>query len=230
MPSENWFVSLLSNIVLPILILNRLSAKIGASNAVVLALVFPLGYGAYYLFKNKKVSPISVLGLLNVIVTGSFALSGLTGIWFAGKEAAFPALIGSFVLASSWSKKPFMGALLLNPKVMEIEKLNTALDERSAQPDFQHLLRLGTRWLSLSFFISATLNFFLASKIFLEIDPTLDAAQKSLVLNDQIARMTGWAALMIVLPSMLLMTLLLLYLLRRLEKITGQSWQNFMKS
>ena len=229
MANENWLVSLLCNIVFPILILNRLSAHLGASAAVVLALLFPFGYGAVFLIKNKKISPISALGLLNVIVTGSLALSGKTGIWFAVKEAAFPSLVGIFVLASSWTKKPFMGLLLLNPQVMKVEKLENTLKELKVEAKFHELLQIGTRLLSLSFFISATGNFVLASRIFSEIDPALDEAQKSLVLNSQIATMTGWAALMIVLPSMILLTILLFYLLKRLEKITGESWQNFMK-
>ena len=229
MASENWFVSLLCNLIAPIFILNRLSERLGPSVAVVVALCFPLGYGVYFLLKNRKINPISVLGLLNVTVTGSLALSGLTGIYFAMKEAVFPALIGVFVLISSWSQKPFMSVLLLNPQVMEIDKLNASLKERAVEPDFQDLLRLGSRWLSLSFFLSSVLNFSLATRIFLEIDPQLSSSQKSMVLNDQIARMTGWAALVTVLPSMILMTLLLLYLLKRVEKMTGQNWQTFVK-
>ena len=229
MANENWLVSLLCNIIFPILILNRLSAYLGASTAVILALLFPFGYGLVFLAKNKKVSPIAALGLLNVMVTGSLALSGKTGIWFAIKEAAFPSLVGLFVLASSWTKKPFMGLLLLNPQVMQVEKLEQTLKDRRAELSFHELLKIGTRLLSLSFFISATCNFVLASQIFSEIDPALDEAKKSLVLNQQIATMTGWAALMIVLPSMILLTILLFYLLKRLEKITGESWQAFMK-
>lgn len=228
--NENWFVSLLANIFLPILILNKLSAKLGPQLAVVLALLCPFVYGAYYLAKNKSISPVSVLGLLNVLVTGGLALSGLSGIWFAVKEAAFPALVGLFVLFSSRSRKPFMQALLLNPQVMQVQKLEDTLKQRSAEQDFHELLVVGTRWLSLSFFLSAFLNFVLAARIFQPLDPTLGEAERSTQLNEQIAHMTGWSALVIVVPSMILMTILLLYLLKRLEKITGESWQSFMKS
>lgn len=230
MASENGFLSLLCNIVLPILVLNRLTEPLGPAPAVLLALAFPLGYGLFTLAKNRKFSAISILGLLNVAVTGGFALSGLTGIWFAIKEAAFPALIGVFVFFSAWSKKPFMGMLLLNPQVMQIEKLHEVLRARGAEEDFQALLRTGTRWLSASFFVSAVLNFALAFVIFAEIDPALDDTRKSVVLNDQIAQMTGWSALVIVVPSMILMVLLMVYLFKRLEKIAGESWQNFIKA
>lgn len=226
---ENWLLSLLCNIIAPVLILNRLSLKIGPTPAVLLALFFPLAYGAYYLYKNRKINPISILGLLNVIVTGGLALSGKTGIWFAIKEATFPALIGIFVLASSWTKRPFMQIMLLNPQIMEVDKLEAKLREQSAETKFHHLLQLGTRGLACSFFLSAVINFYLASRIFLEIDPMLADAERSVVLNNQIAKMTGWAAMFTVVPSMILMTLLLFALLKRLEKITGEPWQTFMK-
>jgi hypothetical protein len=230
MASENGLLSLLCNLILPIFILNRLSLKLGPTLAVVLALLFPLFYGSYYLIKNRKVNPISILGLLNVAVTGGFALSGLTGMWFAVKEAAFPALIGVFVLGSSWTKRPFMSMLLLNPQIMQTEKLEQSLRERAAEHEFYQLLQLGTRWLSASFFLSSLVNFILAVRIFSDIDATLQEAQRSVVLNEQIAQMTWSSALVIVLPSMIFMTLLMLYLLKRLEKITGESWQNFMKA
>lgn len=229
MAKENWFLSLACNLILPILILNRMSAHLGATNAVVVALLFPLIYGSYYLIKNRKISPVSVLGLLNVMVTGGFALSGLSGIYFAMKEAAFPALLGIFVFFSSFGKKPFMTVLLLNPQVIEMERLEAALKAKSAEDDFRILLRTGTQWLSGSFFISSILNFILAKRIFLELDPNLVGTDRQLALNDQIAHMTGWAAIVIVIPSMILMTALLFYMLKRLEKITGESWQNFIK-
>jgi len=230
MASENWFLSLVCNLVLPITLLNKGTVYLGPKVAVLLALAFPLGYGIYFLLKNKKVNPVSVLGLLNVLVTGSLALSGLTGFWFALKEGAFPALIGLFVLGSSWTRRPFMGFLLLNPQVMELEKLETKLKEDAIEGQFQQLLRLGTRLLSLSFFFSASINFTLGLHIFSEIDPGLDATQRSVILNSQLAKMTGWSMVAIVLPSMILMMGLMFFLLRRLEKMTGESWQNFVKS
>ena len=228
--SENWFLSLVANIFLPILILNKMSPILGPQLTVVVALLFPFAYGAYYLARNHKVSPVSVLGLLNVLVTGGFALSGLSGIWFAIKEAAFPALVGIFVLFSSRTKKPLMEMLLLNPQVMQIEKLESTLKARSAEKDFHQLLVTGTQLLSVSFFISAILNFVLAVRIFTPLDPAMSDDARSTVLNEQIAHMTGWSTIVIVLPSMVLMTLLLFYLLKRLEKVTGESWQNFMKT
>ena len=123
-----------------------------------------------------------------------------------------------------------MQALLLNPQIMQVQKLEATLKERSAEKDFHQLLVVGTMWLSASFFVSAVLNFVLAAKIFVPLDTALGEAERSTILNEQIAQMTGWSALVIVVPSMILMTILLLYLLKRLEKVTGESWQNFMKT
>ena len=112
---ENAFLNLIFNIALPVFILNKLSKTIGPLNALILALAFPLAYGAYDLIKRKKVNAFSILGLLNVSLTGGLALMGLNGFWFAVKEAAFPALVGCFVLGSAFTKKPFIETLFLNP-------------------------------------------------------------------------------------------------------------------
>ncbi|WP_374030368.1 VC0807 family protein [Bdellovibrio bacteriovorus] len=104
-PKENGLLNIVFNIVLPVLILNKLSKFIGPFWALVLALAFPLGYGAYDLIKRKKFNAFSALGLLNVLLTGGLALLGLHGFWFAVKEAAFPALVGLFVLGSAFTKK-----------------------------------------------------------------------------------------------------------------------------
>ena len=98
-PNENAFINLLVNIAIPVLILNKLSQKIGPTQALILAVAFPLTYGIYDLIRRKKWNAFSLLGLLNVSITGSLAVFGLGGVWFQIKEAAFPLLIGIFVFA-----------------------------------------------------------------------------------------------------------------------------------
>lgn len=228
--SENPFISLIANLFLPIFILNKLSSKIGPTQALGLALMGPLLYGAWSLWKKREISPITVLGLLNILVTGGFAISGLSGIWFAVKEAAFPTLIGIFVLFSSRTKSPFIETLFLNPQVMHIEKLKEDLALKSAETQFHELLKRGTIYLSFSFFVSGTLNFFLASRVFMPIDPNLAELERAHILNQQIAEMTGWTMPVIVVPSMIIMGLLMFYILKSLEKMTEKSWQDYMKS
>lgn len=226
---ENALLNLLFNIVLPVLILNKLSNYIGPLYALILALAFPLSYGGYDLVKRKKMNAFSVLGLLNVLLTGGLALMGIHGIWFAVKEAAFPALVGLFVLGSAFTKKPFIEALFLNPAVMKVDLLESRLKEQGKQEEFHDHLRKATMWLSASFALSAFLNFMLARRIFINIDPTLTADAKSVVINEQIAEMTTWSMAIIMVPSILFLLGIFWYLMRGVKAYAGLSTEDLIR-
>ena len=55
-PRENLFLNLACTIAVPALILSKLSApeRLGAATALVVALAFPLGYGAWDFIQRKK--------------------------------------------------------------------------------------------------------------------------------------------------------------------------------
>ncbi|MEN0058699.1 MAG: VC0807 family protein [Bdellovibrio sp.] len=218
---ENSFLNLIFNIVLPVLILNKLSKFVGPLAALILALAFPLGYGIYDLLKRKKVNAFSALGLLNVLLTGGLALMGLHGFWFAVKEAAFPALVGAFVLGSAFTKRPFIETLFLNPAIMKVEVLEQRLQEHGKQMEFHEHMRKATMWLSLSFVFSAVLNFVLARRIFINIDPQLSAEAQSVVLNEQIADMTAWSMAVIMVPSILFLLGIFWYLMKGIKEFAG---------
>ncbi len=226
---ENGLLNIVFNIVLPVLILNKLSKFIGPFWALVLALAFPLGYGAYDLIKRKKFNAFSALGLLNVLLTGGLALLGLHGFWFAVKEAAFPALVGLFVLGSAFTKKPFIETLFLNPALMKVDLLEERLKEKGKQKEFHDHMKSATVWLSLSFAFSAICNFVLARKIFINIDSTLSADAQSTVLNEQIAQMTTWSMAIIMVPSMIFLLGIFWYLMRGIKQHSGLSTEELLK-
>lgn len=228
-PKENGLLNIIFNIVLPVLILNKLSKFIGPFWALILALAFPLGYGAYDLIKRKKFNAFSALGLLNVLLTGGLALLGLNGFWFAVKEAAFPALVGLFVVGSAFTKKPFIETLFLNPALMKVDLLEERLKENGKQKEFHDHMKKATIWLSLSFVFSAICNFVLARQIFTEIDPTLTADVQSTVLNEQIAKMTTWSMAIIMVPSMIFLLGIFWYLMRGIKQHSGLSTEELLK-
>lgn len=218
---DNAFLNLLFNIVFPVLILNRLTHFLGPLNALLLALAFPLGYGAYEFITRRKFNAFSVLGLLNVSVTGGLALMGLHGLWFAFKEAAFPTLVGLFVFGSAFTQKPFIQSLFLNPTIMDVNLLEEKLRENNKQQEFHQHMRRATMWLSLSFVFSAICNFTIARRIFTNIDETLSSANQSTVLNEQIAKMTTWSMAIVLLPSMLFLLAIFAYLMKGVKDNTG---------
>jgi hypothetical protein len=218
---ENSLLNILFNIVIPILILNKGSKVLGSVWGLIIALAFPLSYGIYDHIKRKKTNAISVLGLLNVGITGSLALLQLHGIWFAIKEAAFPLLVGAFVFGSAFSKNPFISTLFLNPQLIDVDKLKARLAEKHTEGEFHQLLKRSTLWISLSFVFSAICNFVLAVRIFGPIDGALDSEAQALILNEQIAQMTTWSMAVIVLPSIIFLVGIFLYLTKGMQRLSG---------
>ena len=125
------------------------------------------------------------------------------------------------MLASAYTSKPFIQSLFLNPQIINVNLLKNRVDAAHRQKDFYNLLKASTILLSLSFVLSALLNFLLASRIFQPLDPQLEESLKSGMLNEQIAEMTKWSFLVILLPSMAVLILVFAYLIRGLRKITG---------
>lgn len=226
---ENGFMNLIFNILLPVLILNKGSKFVGPLWALVIALAFPLGYGAYDLIKRRKFNAFSALGLLNVLFTGGLALMGLNGFWFAVKEAAFPTLVGAFVLGSAFTKKPFIETLFLNPALMKVELLEERLQEKNKKQEFHDHMKKATLWLSLSFVFSAICNFVLAKRIFLDIDPALSPEAQSVILNEQIAKMTTWSMAIIMVPSIIFLIGIFWYLMKGIKDHAGLSTEELLK-
>ncbi len=206
------------------MVLNQLSKRVGEHGpllALVLGLSLPIGYGIYDYVTRKKMNFISILGVLNVAFTGGFALLKLTGIWFAVKEAFFPALIGMAVFASNFFDRPFIRTLFWNTNVFQIDRIESRLAEKNAVPALQHLFKTATTFFGCTFAVSAVSNYVLAAKIFTPIDPTLADLVQSEILNKQIADMTLKGYLVIALPMTVFMAILLWYMIRRLRQITN---------
>lgn len=226
---DSAFLNLIFNIAIPVFILNKGSKYMGPGGALLVALAFPLIYGGMDLYRRHKVNFFSILGLVNVSITGGLAVLGLGGMWFAIKEAAFPLLIGAFVAGSALTKKPFIQTLIVNPSTMHWELVEQKLRELGREHDFLYLLKRTTWLLAASFLVSATLNFVLAVRIFLPIDGALSETERATVLNEQIAEMTTIAFAVTFVPSMLILSGILFYLFRGMTKTTGLTLEQIMK-
>ncbi|MCK6597265.1 MAG: hypothetical protein L6Q37_02790 [Bdellovibrionaceae bacterium] len=227
---ENPFINILFNILIPIMILNKGSKYFTPTNALILALAFPIIYGIYDYWKQRKTNYISILGIINVGFTGSLALLHIEGLWFAVKEAAFPLLVGSFVFFSAFTKNPFIKTLFLNPQVLNMDLITHSISSNEKEKEFEHLLILGTKLLSLSFVLSAVLNFILASNIFSPIDIALVGDARTQALNEQIATMTKWSFAVIMLPSMIALMGILFFIINKLKHITGLTQEQLFKT
>lgn len=212
---ENVLVSLLLNILIPSLILFKLSAesRLGPLLALIVALLFPFIYGATDLFQRRKINYISLLGLVSLLLTGVIGLFELDGYYLAVKEAAVPLVIGLAGVISIKTQRPLVRMLVYNEKVIKVDKVNLALNAQGKKACFDRLLTHSTLMISASFFLSAVLNYVLARVIVVSAAGTEQ-------FNAELGRMMMLSYPVIVIPSMIVMILTLWYLLAGIKRLT----------
>lgn len=221
-PHKVWF-NLFLDIIIPVFVLNNLSARLGENGALyalLIAISFPLGHGLYDFVTSHKLNWLSLLGFTNVLLTGGFALFKLEGFWFAVKEASFPTLIGLFVMGSAYTQTPLFKFFLRQPGLFDLNRIDQELHLRDNLAEYYRLLRRSTLLFSITFFLSGLLNFLLALHVFEPIATHLSEQQRAEILNSQIAKMTWQGYFVIALPLMLITAAIFYYSLRRLSQLT----------
>jgi hypothetical protein len=229
-PPDNPLLSLVVNILIPVIILNKGSHYVSAQVTLLVALCFPLGYGIQDYLRRRHKNYVSLIGLVNIMLTGSLALMSLNGIWFAFKEATLPSILGLLVLFSARTKSPAAKILFCNPHVLNMPLIEERLLQLSKQPLFDNILKRTTLWLSLSFFISASANFALALHVFEDIDPKLSGEEQMKVLNGQLAHMTWLGFGVVALPLMIFSGVLIYNFLKRLSLLIDVPVDSLMKT
>ncbi len=213
---NNPLLEILINIVVPSVILMKFSGAqdLGAVGALLLALAFPLGWGARDLVRRRKLNLFAVLGLISILLTGGIGLLQLDTQWLAVKEAAIPGLIGLGVLVSTRTRYPLIRTLLYTPALIDVARVQQHLEERGTAQAFEARLQTATYLLGATFFFSAAMNYWLATWI-------VTSPAGSAAFNEELGRLTLMSYPMIAIPSMLMMLAVLYYLARTIHKLTG---------
>ncbi len=222
---QNPLWNILINIVFPSLILVKLSDpnRLGPVKALVLALLLPIAYGIYEIIQDKKINAMSVFGLVSVLVTGALGLLQLEPKWFAVKEAAFPLLLGIVCFGSVWTRYPLFKTLFFNPAVINISLVENRLQDGTAKTRITAAFNRSTIIVSLSFLLSAVLNFILTRRI-------VTSSPGSTDFNEQLGRLTALSFPVIALPCMVISMFALWYLIKEIKKITGLTLEQILNN
>ena len=212
----NPLIELLVTLIIPSLILMKLSGPedLGAVSALLLALVFPLLWGARDLLRRRKINLFAALGLVSILLTGGIGLLQLDTQWLAIKEAAIPGLIGLAVAISAHTRYPLVRVLLFTPTLMNVELIQGNLDQRGNRAAFESRLKAATWMLVGSFFFSAAMNYLLATRL-------VTSPAGTPAFNEELGRLTLLSYPMIALPSMLILMAVLYYLARSIRLLAG---------
>src|SRR5690606_2427313 len=193
-------IDLAISILLPSFILMKLSGeeRLGADGALLLALAFPLGWGAFELIRYRKFNFIALLGLISVALTGGIGLLKLDTQWLAVKEAAIPGLIGIAVLVSTRTRYTLVRTLLFNKSVLYVDKIHHLLVHGGRGEHFWTGLMLCTYCLSGTFLFAALMNYVLSKWIVVSTAGTE-------AFNYELWGMTLLSYPMIAIPSMIML-------------------------
>lgn len=213
---ENLILNLACNLAIPTFVLMKLSTedRLGPQWGMVVALLFPLGYGVYDLIKRKKTNLFSIIGIASVLLTGTMNQMKADGLWFAVKEAAIPTLFGAAVLISMRTKRPLVRELLWNDQVIDTARVDSVLEERGQRAELDQLLRRASFGLAASFLLSAILNFALARYL-------LKSPAGTPEFNAELGKMNGLSLPVIMLPTMIVTMVVFWRLMNGLTRLTG---------
>ena len=217
-----FFGNLAFNIVIPVVVMSYMSGddRLGPMWSIVVALAFPIGFGFWDLKKSGKVNPLSVLGIISVVLTGGISLLKLPAEYIAIKEAAIPALIGIAVILTQRTSKPLVKIFVLNEQIINWPALNSALEQKGMEQEFEKKVAVSSYIIAGSFFLSSVLNYVLA-KLILVSEPGTTAY------TEELGRMTALSYPVIMIPSMIMLFAALWYLFNQIKKLTGEELDTF---
>ena len=246
MEKENPLISICFNIFIPVLILKNgdnwiheilhlldiaelpvqfLDAINLSSMAFLIALIFPVAYFIYDFFKRKNVNIISILGFINVLLTGGIGIFGerfgLSKNWFIVKEGALPSLIGLGLIILRKLRKNSFNKILLNDIIFDNHKINSSI-KYEEQNEFETIVHRAGSHFIVGLFMSSFIQFILASLI-------VTSNPGESLFNEQVATMTWVSFLAVFVITMSIVGKGYLGLISGIEKITGLKKEDFLK-
>jgi len=224
---ENPLLNILLNVLLPVTVLSMCSKEegklwhLGPTWALIVAVLLPVGYFIYDYAQRRKANAFSIIGFVSVLFTGVLGLLPEWGVinrdaqLFGIKEAAVPLILAFIIWWTGRGERPLVRTLLLNPDIVDVLKVESAVAANSARAAFDQLIRSSTWLLVGSMLMSAVLNYFLAVYF---ISGTEHDKQ---LYNAAIAKQTGWGWVVIGVPSMAMMIFAMMRLLKGVKRLTG---------
>lgn len=219
---ENPLLSILLNIVIPVIILMRFSGDewLGPMYGLLVALAFPLAYGIFDYSRRRTLNFLPIVGIVGILLTGGIGLLKLDPKWIAVKEGAVPLVIGIVVLGSLKTRFSLLSALL--NQVIDSVAVNAALDARGTRPAYERRLVNATFIVAGSFFLSAVLNYVLARLVVV-------SQPGSTAFNEELGKMTALSFPVISVPAIIILTIAIIYTVVGIRNVTGMEMEQIFR-
>lgn len=233
---ENPLLSLIANIFFPVMILKNGESWLQNYNqyfhleiqafTFLIALLFPFTYFFFDLYNRKNINFISILGFVNVLLTGGIGIFGekygLTRTSFILKEGLMPLIIGSFLIILSKFKKRTFDKMILNKALFDVEKIKEDQNSENLNKIDTFTTEAGYYFIA-GFFISSIIQFILAYLIVTDNpgDPGF---------NEQVSTMTWVSYIAVLGPTIIIVGKGYLNLINGIERLTGLKKEDFLKA
>jgi hypothetical protein len=233
---ENPLLSLIANIFFPVMILKNGESWLQNYNqyfhleiqafTFLIALLFPFTYFFFDLYNRKNINFISILGFVNVLLTGGIGIFGekygLTRTSFILKEGLMPLIIGFFLIILSKFKKRTFDKMILNKALFDVEKIKEDQNSENLNKIDTFTTEAGYYFIA-GFFISSIIQFILAYLIVTDNpgDPGF---------NEQVSTMTWVSYIAVLGPTIIIVGKGYLNLINGIERLTGLKKEDFLKA
>ncbi len=210
-------------VIVPTLVLKYLSGddRLGPVYALIVGLSFPLGFGIHQFIKAKKFGFIPALGFISILLTSGIGLLELDAKYIAIKEASIPLIIAIGTIVSLKTPYPLVKTFIYNDKILQIDKVDEALEQTGNKQAFEQTLTKATYILSSSFFLSAFLNYALAK--YIVVSPTGTAE-----FNDELGTKNLLSYPVITIPCVIVMIYAMFYLFKHIKRLTGLDFEELI--
>lgn len=239
---ENFLINIAFNLVIPALILGdwgktgfeKLIAMTGgdpaamphlAETRLIIAVSFPAVYFIVDYIRRRQANVISIFGFVGTLLSGVVGLMKLDPMWFAVKEAVFPAIIAGGLYLSALAGKPLVKAFVWNDTVMNTEKILDAAVANGRRADIDRLFRRVTFILTPIFIYSAAANFALARWL---VTSHPEVAQDAF--NAELAKFNWMSWPFIMLPSMGYLIWVMFKFVKQLATVSGLPEEEIYRS
>lgn len=228
-------LSVVCSILLPVLVLNKCSAEgdgwyqLGATAALIVALILPLGYGLWGLCTHRSGGIITLLGIITTLLTGLvtiYAEGGTGGTlrpstpWvYAAKEGLLPLLIAVLVLLGGTGKGSLLRSIFYTEEAFHTHEVEARIAALGRRADYDAMLGLMNCLMAGTFLTSAVLSFFIALHFQLPV-LQLPAAQQAEAYNYAVGSITWWSWLLISIPTFVIFLVLCYWLPRKIRTLT----------
>ena len=191
-----------------------------------IALIFPLAYFIYDFITRKNINVISILGFINILLTGGIGVFGsklgLTKNWFILKEGLLPLVIGFSLFLMSIFKKESFYNIFLNELMFNKDKIINSIDD-NLKSEFDRVLKVTGYYFISGFVVSSIIQFLLASIIVVS-----NPGDTSF--NEEVSTMTWVSYIAVLLPTMIILGKGFIDLISGIEKLTGMKKEEFLNT